>query len=233
MIEIFCFWYNQDHLDITSILHIIYTNYKSSSWKIAHSVCAGPSSSRPTCPFLFFPLHVAFALAVHWLIIFTASWGAGSSLTPFPQADPIFLRSLAMPHSNVGHNYILRIVDWSAGFYFPSTIYSDLVASLLHKQRSMLPSLFQRTWTSTCTKCVNMNLLMRSSCTWTWNMTMNMTMNMIMNVNMWIYINLYTTYMCQMGRVWASRPAEESRRSVKKRMNNNIDVDMWDRVYVR
>ncbi len=41
--------------------------------------------------------------AEHWLLIFLASWGAGPSLAPFPQADPISLRSQATAHSHVGY----------------------------------------------------------------------------------------------------------------------------------
>jgi hypothetical protein len=60
------------------------------SRKIAHSVRAGPSSSRPTCPSFFFLLHAASSLTERWLLIFLAFWGAGSSLTPPPLSWPHF-----------------------------------------------------------------------------------------------------------------------------------------------
>jgi hypothetical protein len=41
-------------------------------------------------------------------LISPASWGAGPSLAPFPQADPISLNSQATARSHVGHNnYVL------------------------------------------------------------------------------------------------------------------------------
>jgi hypothetical protein len=71
----------------------------------AHSVHTGSSSSCPTHPSFFFLLHVASFLAGSWLLIFLPAWGgARPSLIPFPWADPISLRSQAMPYSHVGHN---------------------------------------------------------------------------------------------------------------------------------
>ncbi len=76
--------------DVNSALQIIYINYIFFILeKIAHSVHADPSSSRPSCPFLLFLLHVVCALAEHRLLIFLASWGAGPSLAPLHQAEPI------------------------------------------------------------------------------------------------------------------------------------------------
>ncbi len=66
------------------------------------------SSSRPTRPSFFFLLHVASFLTEHWLLIFPAFWGAGPSLIPLPQADPISLRSQATPRSYVGHSKDLK-----------------------------------------------------------------------------------------------------------------------------
>jgi hypothetical protein len=71
--------------------------------KTTHSVRADPSLSRPTCPVLLVLALVVPALAEHWLLIFPASWGAGPSLAPFPQADPISLRSQATACFYVGH----------------------------------------------------------------------------------------------------------------------------------
>ncbi len=82
--------------------------------KIAHSltVRTSPSSSYPTCLFLFFLLHVSPALAEHWLLIFPASWGAGPSLAPLPQADPISLRSQASPALKSGTNSIrIKLIE--------------------------------------------------------------------------------------------------------------------------
>ncbi len=64
-----------------------YTVTKAFS-KNAHSVHAGSSSSRPTCPSFFFLFHVVPFLAGSWLLFFPTPWGAWPSLTPFPQADP-------------------------------------------------------------------------------------------------------------------------------------------------
>jgi hypothetical protein len=75
--------------------------------KTAHSVPADPSSLHPTCLVFLVIAHFASALADHWLLIFPASWGAGPSLAPFPQADPNSLRSQATACSHVGHRYIL------------------------------------------------------------------------------------------------------------------------------
>jgi hypothetical protein len=69
------------------------------------------SSSHPTCPVFLVLAPVVPALEEHWLLIFPASWGAGPSLAPFPQADPISLRSQAIAHSHVGHSihYLVSI----------------------------------------------------------------------------------------------------------------------------
>ncbi len=92
----------------SSTLHL--TTLLKSLLGNVHSVHAGSSSSRLTRPSFFFLLHVASFLAGSWLLIFLPAWGAWPSLTPFPRADPISLRSQAMPHSYVGHNYNVHTV---------------------------------------------------------------------------------------------------------------------------
>jgi hypothetical protein len=65
---------------------------------------------------LLLPCPCWSALAEHWLLIFPASWGAGPSLTPFPQADPISHRSQATAHSHVRHSnnwwHVVNIRAW-------------------------------------------------------------------------------------------------------------------------
>ncbi len=97
--------------DIKNDSAIIITLITWSSYlvkKTAHSVRADPSSSCLTCPVFHVLAHVAPALAEHWLLIFPTSWGAGPSLAPLPQADPISLRSQATACSHVRHNYYSR-----------------------------------------------------------------------------------------------------------------------------
>jgi hypothetical protein len=50
-----------------SAIYIIYIKYMIFHLvtKSAHSVCADPSSSRPTCPFLLVLVHVVSALVEH------------------------------------------------------------------------------------------------------------------------------------------------------------------------
>ncbi len=100
-----------------SSIYIIYINYMFSHLvrQTAHSVRADPSSLRPTCPFLLILVHIVSALVEHWMLISLASWEAGPSLTPFPQADPISLRSQVMAHSHVGRT--------NARFYYSDRSY--------------------------------------------------------------------------------------------------------------
>ncbi len=85
----------------------------------------GSSTSCLTLPSFFLLLHVASLLAGDWLLISFLVWRAWSSLTPFPWADPISIRSQAMPHSCVGHTivqtkyiYYKEILIWSLQYMF-------------------------------------------------------------------------------------------------------------------
>ncbi len=86
--------------------------------KNAHSVCAGPSSSRPTPPSFLFLLHVASFPAEHWLLIFPAFWGAGPPFTPLLQADPISLRSQATARFHVRYTYNSQITPLNSFEFF-------------------------------------------------------------------------------------------------------------------
>jgi hypothetical protein len=54
-------------IKFNSAIYIIYTNYLiiHLARKVAHSVCADPSSSCPTCPSLLVLVHTASALVEH------------------------------------------------------------------------------------------------------------------------------------------------------------------------
>ncbi len=113
------FFWNKHNIKVNSITHIIYINYMVIvSGKIAHSVHADPSSSCPTGPFLLVLAHIVPALIEHWLLISLTSVGA--SLTHLPQADPISLRTQAMPCFHVRHtNNVIFLISpsFSKGIY--------------------------------------------------------------------------------------------------------------------
>jgi hypothetical protein len=107
----------------------------------AHSVHAGSSPSRPTCPSFFFLLHVVYFLAGSRLLIFPTPWGAWPSLTPFPWADPISLRSQATPHFRVGHNLLSQA--WLRPLFFLYT--HSCNGSTWEKKSLEISNLFRHT----------------------------------------------------------------------------------------
>ncbi len=90
------FSWNKRNINLNIINENLITLLKS-LLEDAHSVHAGYSSSGLTQPSFFFLLHVASFLAGSWLVIPLPIRGAWPSLTPFPWADPISLRSQATP----------------------------------------------------------------------------------------------------------------------------------------
>ncbi len=105
------FSWNKCNIILISVISHVITPVQTSFVKNAHSVHAGPSSSRLACPSFFFLLHVASFLAGSWHLIFSTPSGAWSSLTPLPWDDPISLRSQTMLRFHVGHTYnILQLI---------------------------------------------------------------------------------------------------------------------------
>ncbi len=78
----------------------------------AHSGHAGSSLSCLALPSFFLLLHVASFLAGARLLDLLLVWGAWPSIPPFFGADPISLRSQAMPYSRIGHSYCPGDVSW-------------------------------------------------------------------------------------------------------------------------
>jgi hypothetical protein len=105
----YLFSWNKHNINIYVMNDLITFEYIDRVLNNAHSVHAGSSSSCLAPPSFFLLLHVASLFAGAWLLISLLVWGAWPSLTHFPQADPISLRSQATPYPFVGHTFKLGL----------------------------------------------------------------------------------------------------------------------------